>query len=477
VYLRDIRFWIFLFFLVRLIGNTYPPIEVGHNWRQTTGTMVTRNFYEVNANPYYPKVDFGGEKTGITAMEFPLLNYLIYLFSLIFGYDHWYGRLINLIVSSCGLYYFYKLIKQLFNEPLAFASTVLLTCSIWFQFSRKIMPDTFAVSLLLISFYHVVLFLKSSTFHGLRLLAAALFFMCGAMSKLPAVIPLFALPLLYFTWPHRVRWSALLLVFAVASLPVLHWYFIWTDHLTEAYGMHHFFMGKNVSNGAQEISNHIGLTLHRVFIGPLKYIGGTAFLIGTAYAMNRKNKPLMYVLLLTGIALCLVILKSGETFYAHDYYIIPFVPVFALIVAYGISQLPLKWSYVALVIICLESVLNQYHDLRWKPSYAAFVQLESIMDLHTQPQDKIAVNCAPNPSTLYFAHRTGWICSNEELLQPDRVAEMQAFGLKYILICKTRFGNDLDLPSLDVLFENEQFRLYRLEDKRPSHGIAQSTLH
>src|SRR5256885_261898 len=96
----DIRFWIVLYFLIRLFHITQPPLEVAHNWRQSTGLMVSRNFYEVEANILYPRVDMAGDKTGITGTEFPLLNYLIYLVAKVFGWADWYGRLINLIVSS-----------------------------------------------------------------------------------------------------------------------------------------------------------------------------------------------------------------------------------------------------------------------------------------------------------------------------------------------------------------------------------------
>ena len=77
-YFSNIRFWIVVLFIIRLIGITNPPLEVEHNWRQTTVTMVARNFLEVDNNIFYPRVDFAGDKTGITGMEFPLLNYMIY---------------------------------------------------------------------------------------------------------------------------------------------------------------------------------------------------------------------------------------------------------------------------------------------------------------------------------------------------------------------------------------------------------------
>ena len=130
----DIRFWIIVFFVIRLIGITNPPLEVGHNWRQCTVTMVSRNFLEVNNNILYPRIDIAGEKTGITGMEFPLLNYIIYLVAKLWGYQHWYGRLINLIFSSIGLWFYFKLTGKYFTGQVAFYSTIILTVSIWYQF-------------------------------------------------------------------------------------------------------------------------------------------------------------------------------------------------------------------------------------------------------------------------------------------------------------------------------------------------------
>jgi hypothetical protein len=42
--LGDIRTWIVLFFLIRMIGITSAPIEIGHSWRQCLTAMIARNF-------------------------------------------------------------------------------------------------------------------------------------------------------------------------------------------------------------------------------------------------------------------------------------------------------------------------------------------------------------------------------------------------------------------------------------------------
>src|SRR6478609_1464119 len=110
----DVRFWIALFFVGRLYGITNPPLEAASTWRQTDALMIARNFYETDSNILYPRVDVAGTLTGIVGVEFPLYNYLIFLVSLLFGFESWYGRIINLIITSIGTYYFYKLIKNYF---------------------------------------------------------------------------------------------------------------------------------------------------------------------------------------------------------------------------------------------------------------------------------------------------------------------------------------------------------------------------
>lgn len=471
-WLSDIRFWIVVLFCVRLVGITYAPLEVNHNWRQTTVTMVARNFYEVDPNPYFPRLDFGGAAEGISAMEFPFLNYLIYVVSLIFGYEHWYGRLINLVITSGGLWFFHQLIAGLFNQRRAFIATLLLGTSLWFTFGRKIMPDTMAISFILMSLYCAWRYLAKEQSHWIYAIGAGLLFTLGALSKLPAALPMVLMPLFFITWGNSKQKIILAAIYAVCLLPVLHWYWIWTPHLTATYGMTHFFMGKGLSIGYHEILQNIGLSLERIFVGPFKYIGGIAFVCAIATSLLQKNKAMTAVLVSATLALVALMCKSGETFYAHDYYILPYIPVMALTLAYLIEQLPKRYASALLVVIVAESTLNQFHDLRWKPIYNAHLELETLMNRFTSQDARIAINCAPNPSTMYFAHRKGWICTNEELAQERSLTHMQEQGLTHVVICKDRFGSDLELPSQLLLFEDAHFRLYQLQPTESTFGIA-----
>lgn len=195
-YYTRIEFWIVLFFLIRLVGITNLPLEVGHNWRQITGLMVARNYLEVDANIAYPRVDDNCGQTGIIGMEFPSMNYIYFLIAKVFGYTHWYGRLINLLFSSLGVLFFYKLLcVSGIKERIAFFSTLFLSASIWFSFSRKMMPDTYCISLMFIALYYGERYVQEGKLP--HIITYTLLCSLAILSKIPAGMYLICCLLLF----------------------------------------------------------------------------------------------------------------------------------------------------------------------------------------------------------------------------------------------------------------------------------------
>ncbi|WP_343603817.1 glycosyltransferase family 39 protein [Fluviicola sp.] len=460
---KDIRFWIILFFLIRMIGIMNPPLEVAHNWRQTTGTMVTRNFYEESANIFYPRVDFAGDKTGITGMEFPLLNYIDYWVSELFGYQHWYGRLINLIVSSLGIWFFFRILKRYFSRETAFNASIILLASIWFAYSRKIMPDTFATSLLLIGFFYACKYFEDEGKKWIYLTLYALFTLFGILAKLP--VGFLLILYVFFFFDKRIQVNLKIVFFIVSGIilaPVAWWYFSWVPYLVEKYQFWHFFMGKPIGTGARELIENWHDGLKHFYDAALKFIGFGAFLIGIFFAFRKGNKLLLRILVLCFAAFAVIALKAGFTFTHHSYYIIPFVPVMALTAGYGISQFSKKWIQILfLTAIVLEGTLNQLHDFRIKEHELAFVKLEGELDHFSKRTDLIAVNTGDNPTAIYFAHRKGWVASNDELLDPTFRESIRQKGCKYIVVLKRYLGGDLYL-ELPTVVNNENWVIYKL---------------
>jgi hypothetical protein len=86
--ISDIRTWIYFFFVLRLVGITNAPLEIGHSWRQSLTNMMTRNMFQNGPDLLRPMIDMAGEKSGIIGAEFPFFNWLNYLLAAGFGFEH-----------------------------------------------------------------------------------------------------------------------------------------------------------------------------------------------------------------------------------------------------------------------------------------------------------------------------------------------------------------------------------------------------
>ncbi|MBP6977553.1 MAG: glycosyltransferase family 39 protein [Bacteroidales bacterium] len=463
VWLSDIRFWIALFFLLRLYGITLPPAEVGHAWRQVTVNMVARNFLETSPDIFLPRVDFAGEKSGITGMEFPLLNYLIYLVSLVAGFDHWYGRIINLIISSLGVWFFFLLLRKSLGESVAFFSTLVLLSSIWLNYARKIMPDTFSMSLVFMGLYAGIVYLERGRW--LHLAASGILICLGILSKLPSLcmMPVMIFPLLDRTLPPRRKWSMLAVLAVDASL-VSVWYFYWVPYLVNEYGFWHFYMGNSFAQGWNEILDNLPDTARKFYFSSLySYVGFAAFLAGICLAFIRKEKKITHVFMLLTAVFIIFIIKAGYNFPHHNYYIIPYVPVMAMATGYLISQMKKAWIRFSLVaVIMLEGIINQQHDFRIKPDNRYLLDLEAHADRVSRRDDLIVINGGISPVDIYFTHRKGWTCQNEDLFHGKTLEEVSAKGCRYFFLNRHRVKGDEPGIPYRIVFENADLRIYDL---------------
>lgn len=458
--LKDIRFWIVLFFLVRLFNIMQPPLEIAHNWRQVTGNMVARNFYETDNNILFPRLDFAGELTGITGTEFPLMNYIHYGMAEVFGFQHWYGRLINLLFASLGIWYFFKIIQRFFNTEHAFYAAFILLFSLWFSYSRKSMPDIFSISLCIISLYYGLRFLYDKA-NSKNLLLYFSIGTIGVLSKIPSayLFSLFLIPFLDKNIALKPK-----MIFAVTSIllltPSLWWYFSWVPYLNETYEFHHYFMGDPLLVGAQEIFQNIPLTLKRFYADAFGYIGFFFFLWTFIYAVIRKEKRLL-VFLIPAAFFLIYMFKAGFNFPHHTYYILPFIPVMAFLLGWGFTQVRKKnWVLIGLALIAIENVANQQHDFYTKESEKHKLGLEPILDQYSARKDLIAISGGPNPQEIYFAHRKGWIYELKDFKDGVFLEHLKNNNCKLIVVNKHMGSLSLDLPQI---YLDDDYLIYSLE--------------
>lgn len=460
----DVRWWIMLFFLLRLISIN-APITDSHNWRQADGYAIARNFLEIDSNPLYPRIDHAGAKTGIAGSEAPVMNYAAYLLYLIFGVQWWPGRLLNLLTSSVGIWCFHQIIARFIDRKLAFSAALILLSSIWFSHGRKFMPDVFSTSLVLVGVYLGWLYLKVDR-GWTYLVGFAVFCGLGLLSKLPAFVATgFLFPAILDVQVKRHKKVWLFLVSSLILVPVVWWYFYWVPFLNAEYDFEYFSMGFPISESVPALLERWSGVMRRFHTNAIHYLGFGLFLVGITLVLKQREQRLLSCFLAVSGLQVLYLLKAGETFANHTYYIVPFVPMMALLAAVAISSFKLRWLRWALLLaVVLESALNQQHDLWEKEKYNYKAQLESLADRWSERGDLIAINTNGNPSELYMSHRKGWLVNARYEENQTVYPVLAEQNVKLIIWNKHRSEAPVEIPSYSLVQEDEDFACYVLEE-------------
>lgn len=450
----DIRFWIVFFFCLRLIGITDPPLEISHNWRQVTVNMVARNFYEGEADLFYPQMDNAGEKSGITGTEFPLLNYLIALVASIFGWEHWYGRIINLVISSLGIWYFYLWIRDFINSRVAFPSAMILLTSLWFTFSRKMMPDTFSLSISMIGLYYGFKYLTDNKrqFLLIYFITATI----GVLCKLPAIVVLSPLFIRFIgDWHKNKEFNISFFAISVAIFSVIgFWYIWWFNYLIALGNWQFYMMGPGFPKGFFELLIDPYETFDNIFFECIKFTGFAAFCAGLIILFKDKtNKSILLFIGFWCFLFFLFMIQAGYGYATHDYYTLPLVPALALGAGYGISRISrpaLKKACLGLIM--LEGIFNAVHDFRIKNEFKYYLEMESFANEFIPKDSRIVCDEGMNPRMIYFLHRKGWSLDPDFIRRNGVIDSLELKGANYLVIHKKN-SYSLNYPEVA---ENDQ---------------------
>ncbi len=459
VLLADIRFWILLFFVARLFSINQPCID-SYAWRQADGYSIARNFLEEDSNILYPRIDNRADKSGITGSEFPILNYLAYQSYKFTDMNWWQGRLINLIISSLGIFFFFKLLnKHLFKE-LAFSAAMILLVSIWFSFSRKFTADTFSCSLILMGVYWTYEYFQRRNWWFYVL--ALVFISLGLLSKLPAfVILVFIAPLASELLRSKKKLGLLLLLGIVSFIPGVWWYFKWVPHLNDSFGISYFFMGKTLSESVTSLWLEKAVFFKRFYQSSFFYVAFVFWLVGIFYVF-RKSGSSLRTLFWAGLAAGLVfIIKSGTNFTEHTYYVIPLVPLMAVISAQGIQSAAknARLKFIILGLLCTECVANQISVWVVKANEKHFLELNDLAERYIPKEELVLTNGCFNPLSLYHADRKGSSLCSTHFDNPEFIKAHFSYS-NYIIWDKKEKMPKV-LKDFQVLIETDKWKFIK----------------
>lgn len=458
--LFDVRLWILVLFLIRLENIDLPALDE-HAWRQTITLGVVRSYMEVDANFFHPRTVICDSRGGILAQEFPLYNYLVFLMWKVFGVHNWCFRLLSLTVASFGLFAFSKIVRRLTDERAALFATVMFGVSIAFTYGRKAMPDVFAVSLVLMGINWGWQYLEEKKRWQL-----ALFFVfsaLGLLCKMPAacVMALFVWPVLNRETDNRAR-LRIIGAGALATALMAAWYFIWVPWAEKTYGFPLFYP-QSFAEGWKQLVDMKDHTIERFY--PIALTSKIAFgfcVIGLALAAWKKNRPVLVTFGVYSAVLFFFMLKAGISFAGHVYYVIPYVPMMALLAGYGLSQAIRSWVVQFLVITAIATEAIYFHKtdffIPWQDQ--KYLKLEKITDAYVPKDSRILVNNLDgNPMMMYFAHRRGWTVT-DRMKDTVWLNGEATVGLHYAIIERSRWRDSLPYPKL---YEDNEFQIYKIK--------------
>ena len=506
--IQFIHILLVVFLVIQCIGITNPPLEIGHNWRQTVTAMIARNLQNNGFNLFNPQIDFSGNNEGFIGSEFPIFQAIIAFFNSVIGYQHWQGRWVNLLISTWGVWALYQFLLHAFSQQIAQNTSAILLFSVWFSFSRKIMPDTFSIALVLIGIRQAQLYLITTKPH--HLVYIFLSFSLAVLSKLPAIA---WLATLVFITPKLLKQSKQLnlklienrfiITCLISIIPGLIWYFYRVPELNKSFQLYY---PKSLYEGFVEIVPHWRLLLEKFyftafysFVTLLLFLLGLAYLFKNKYSTNYLNKNIQLIdienfkkvkfsFLAFVVVFVIFIIKTGDVFPKHTYYIIPFMPFMAFIAALGLEYIQQKVETVqsvttqkttikktsakTLITILLlvansEALLNQMHELSIKPSEKYKMELETI-GKKIPLKSLVVSNAGVNPQELYFLNHKGWVRFPHQLHSQSHLDSIINCNADFLVVNNNLEKLGGDNYNLPIFFKSPSFLVYQL-DKTPNN--------
>tara|TARA_B100000809_G_C15059022_1_gene501667 strand:- start:717 stop:1388 length:672 start_codon:yes stop_codon:yes gene_type:complete len=221
-------------------------------------------------------------------------------------------------------------------------------------------------------------------------------------------------------------------------------------------------MGSDISTSLSSLISGWKLTLSRFYVDAIGYVGFAFYIFGIGYSIIKKERQLLLILGSVFIFQLAFMLKGGETFAHHTYYIISFVPAMSIFAAYFVSLIKLKWLKIILILtVVVEGVLNLQHDFMPKPAENYRLKMENVADNYTAQNELIVINNEANPASLYFTHRKGWTVTNSIPSNPDLLKEMKEKGCKLFIWDKHRANKPENLPYFKLIQETEDFAIFQ----------------
>jgi len=326
-----------------------------HAWTQSDRYAIALGFLKnhfdffhpqtFNLNPDFAKTTYG-IPTAITAVDFPIHEYIIALLMNITGSSSpEIFRLYMLLYGCVGVFFLFLFVKKLTGSTLAAFTMAIFTftCPVLCYYQDGFLPSTTSLASIFIGIYFYYSYLTSGKkkyfYYGLAFLTLA------ALCRIPFTIFLLAAGFTeLFTSFRRRNWNAGRLTLFLAGLLFVFFYYEHNNYLRHTYGSI-FLSNPLPADSFREFLDIIktvykGLFFQYFSVYHYVFMLLVLVLFLITYFKNRPSikvfdNPLLIFIAISGLGATLYALLMLKQYTVHDYYFIDsFFPVIIIIIAY-----------------------------------------------------------------------------------------------------------------------------------------------
>ncbi len=465
-----------------------------HFIRQTDCLSFVANYYKNGFDFFHPQVYNLHCSNGRAVCEFPILYYITALLYLVFNEHEFILRLINIIITSIGFLYLYKLLKLLLKDIiyalifcfLFISSTVLLF------YINNFLPDASALGFILIGWYCFFIFIKTNS-NKKYFLIGCIFFSLASLIKITFFInPITAILTLILNDIYNKKKLTLaisrniypIVIFLASLCLVLLWnlYVVYYNKINHV----NSFLIRPMPIWEMSKIRILEVVDYVTRYWYTKYYYSSIFhvfiiLFFAGFLFIKKSERILLILssILTLGSLCYVLLFFAQ-FKDHDYYFITLIPTFIFLFIHSFITVKNKFPQlfknslikVLLLILCVLSInyarkklIQRYDDKNDKFANIGFILSDSkkyIDSLGISTDAKFIIYTdITNNGGLYFIDRPGWCVPDTSEASKKLIKQFIHEGANYILCTKKE--NNINCFNVFKVGEKNHIEIYKIQ--------------
>lgn len=372
--MKKLWVWIILNFVLHVFFMNRPPNSV-HTWRQSNTLAVARNFYEESMNILKPRVDNRKLSDGVTGMQFPSMEYVFALAYHITGEQYWVARFLTWCMFIAGVLGLYAWLQAwLKHENIAYYSTVVfMFIPELFYHCINPLPDILALSASIWALYFFTQFQEHRTWKNIIL--CTFFATLAGLTKLQYLAIGFFMITVFFINIRTYKWTewVKLGIFGTVTVSVSLLWYKYAVYLIKTSGLHDFGIELRPAKEWKLIREILEQNI--ISDLPELLLGFTSFILFIYGMLHIKrvilHKAYFIPVLVWSIALLIYHGIELAQMKYHQYYMMPYMPILALIAGYGMQKMTqhtkkcIKYAaYTCLFLVPVFAIIRIYPS-RW----------------------------------------------------------------------------------------------------------------